>query len=194
MPEFRGARRPPHFDLGRAPYFVTARTLHSRPLFREELGEIAVHQLLSDRDRYGFLLLAYAFMPDHAHFVIVPANGRTISSTMRVVKGGIARRLNMARGGKGSIWQEGFYEKVARTMAQLNAYITYTHRNPVAAGLVSRDEEYALSSAAAGCVEDYQRFVNEPVVASPSHARAEKPAPQNQSEESVRSGLGGNDS
>ncbi len=175
MPEIRSARRPPHVDLGRAPYFVTSRTFESRTLFRGAFGEAAVTRLLADRQRYGFLLLAYAFMPDHAHFVIVPAHGHTISTTMRVVKGGIARQINIAMGAKGAVWQDGFYDKVARTMEQLNAYIEYTHRNPVVAGLVSREAEYALSSADGRCMGDYERFLNEPFVANTSPARAGKP-------------------
>lgn len=178
MPEIRSARRPPHVDLGRAPYFVTSRTFESRTLFRGAFGEAAVTQLLADRQRYGFLLLAYAFMPDHAHFVIVPAHGHTISTTMRVVKGGIARQINIAMGAKGAVWQDGFYDKVARTMEQLNAYIEYTHRNPVVAGLVSREAEYALSSADGRCMSDYQRFLNEPFELESETTRARKPALQ----------------
>lgn len=180
MPDLRSSRRPPHVDLGRTAYFTTTRTVGSQPLFRGAIGALAVEQLLSDRDRYGFLLLAYAFMPDHAHFVIVPAEGHSVSTTMRVVKGGIARRVNVATDGKGSIWQGGFYDKVARTMDQLNAYIEYTHRNPVAAGLVSREAEYALSSADGSCMSDYQRFLNEPFVPESGTARAGKPALQPQ--------------
>lgn len=178
MSDRRGARRPPHFDLGRTPYFATTRVADSHSLVGEEFGEIAVQQLLGDRDRYGFLLLAYVFMPDHAHFVIVPADGHTISSTMRVVKGGIARRLNLAMGIRGSIWQAGFYDKVAHTLGQLNAHIEYTHGNPAAAGLVSRDEHYPFSSEDGSCLADYQRFLNEPFVPDAPTARAEKPALQ----------------
>ena len=77
---------------------------------------------------------------------------------MRIVKGSIARRVNEHLARKGSIWQEGFYDKAARSIEQLNAYIEYTHRNPVDAGLVRRDVEYAYSSADGRCMADYQRF------------------------------------
>ena len=89
-------------------------------------------------------------------------------------------------GAKGAVWQDGFYDKVARTMEQLNAYIEYTHRNPVVAGLASRKDEYALSSADGRCMSDYQRFANEPFVANTSAARAEKPTPRGEMEEAVR--------
>ena len=182
MPEARSARRPPHADLGRAPYFVTSRTFESRTIFQGTIGALAVEQLQAERVRYGFLLLAYAFMPDHAHFVIVPAQGHTISTTMRVVKGGIARQINIEMGARGAVWQDGFYDKVARTIEQLNAYIEYTHRNPVAAGLVAREGEYALSSADGRCMDDYQRFLDEPFVESTGPARAGKPTLQGETD------------
>ena len=156
----RGSKRPPHVDLDRTPYFVSTRVARSELVFLGELAEAARAQLLADRDRYGFRLLAYTFMPDHAHFVIVPAEGRTISATMRIVKGGIARRVNETRGTTGQVWQEGFFDKMARTMEQLNAYIEYMHNNPVKALMVSRAEEYSFSSASGDCMKDYQEFLN----------------------------------
>src|SRR5438045_351074 len=102
-------------------------------------------------------------MPDDEHFVIVLSEEQTISSTMRIVKGSIARRVNEHMGRKGSIWQEGFYDKGARSIEQLNAYIEYTHRNPVDAGLVERSVEYAYSSADGRCMVDYRRFLDEEV-------------------------------
>jgi len=142
------------------PYFVTSRTRSSRPVFRGEIASLAIEQLLADRDRYGFLLPAFVFMPDHAHFVIVPDPSYSISDTMRVIKGSIARCINRSGGG-GPVWQEGFYERAPRTRAELNSYIEYIHHNPVTAGMVERDEDYAYSSARDLSLVDYQRFFEE---------------------------------
>ena len=120
------ARRPPHFDLGAVPYFVSTRTHESKRVFVGSNASVSVEQLLADRDRYGYLILAFAFMPDHAHFVIVPARGHTISATMRIVKAGLARRLNSGASRKGPIWQDGFYDRVATTLEQLNAHTSST--------------------------------------------------------------------
>lgn len=128
--------------------------------FNRETGGVAVEVLLSLREKYGFLLLAYVFMPDHAHFVIVPAGEFTIAQTMRVVKGSIARRLNALRGSDGRFWQEGFWDEVPRTPAQLNAYIDYVHDNPVKAGLSSTRESFAFSSGGGSCLADYQQFLS----------------------------------
>ena len=163
MPD-HSARRPPHVVLERTPYFVSTRTTDSRRIFEGAVAAAAQQQLLSDRERYGFRLLAYVFMPDHAHFVIVPADGRTISATMRVIKGGIAHRINEITGSKGACWQEGFFDKVAATLDQLNAYIQYIHNNPVKASLTPRAEDYLYSSASGDCMANYQEFLNVPCV------------------------------
>lgn len=114
--------------------------------------------LREQRDKYGFLLMAFAFMPDHAHFVIVPAPEHSISQTMRVIKGSIARAVNECRGIEGAVWQTGFFDKNPRNVEELNEFIRYTHDNPVAAKLSSRAEDYAYSSADGGCLDDYRRF------------------------------------
>jgi REP element-mobilizing transposase RayT len=116
---------------------------------------------MRDRERYRFRLLAYVFMPDHAHFIVVPAKGRTISATMRVIKGGIARVVNQSTERKGTVWQGGFFDRVATTLDQLNAYIGYVHNNPVKAGFVTRAEDFVHSSAGGDCMLDYQEFLNE---------------------------------
>ena len=79
---------------------------------------------------------------------------------MRVIKDSIAHRVNELRGTSGSVWQEGFFDKMARTMEQLNAYIEYTHNNPVKALMLSRAEDYSFSSANGDCMKDYQEFLN----------------------------------
>ncbi len=98
-------------------------------------------------------------MPDHAHFVVVPAGNSTVSRTVQLIKGRVARRVNDARGEQGTVWQQGFYDKMVRAREQLNAFIEYTHKNPVDAGLVRNDVLYAFSSADGSCMADYQRFL-----------------------------------
>ena len=161
MAEIRGPRRPPHVDLPNTPYFVSSRTHESRHVFVGARAQAACNELRAVRRQYDFLLLAFAFMPDHAHFVIVPALDSTISRTMQLIKGRVARRVNGLLDEEGTIWQQGFYDKIVQTREQLNAFIEYTHRNPVEAGLVQTEEQYSYSSADGSCMEDYQRFFDE---------------------------------
>jgi REP element-mobilizing transposase RayT len=155
----RTLRRPPHADMGATAYFVSTRTADHARLFVGEYGEAAVRELKAARAQYGFSLLAYCFMPDHAHFVIVPAEGYSISQTMRVIKGSIGRRINKLRNDDSPVWQEGFFDKVVFTREQLNAYIEYTEQNPMKAGLAAGAALYEFSSAEGSCHPDYAAFL-----------------------------------
>jgi REP element-mobilizing transposase RayT len=154
----RRLRRPPHFDLGSIPYFATTRTAGSRRVFLGTLADLAVTELFAVRERYKMRLFAYCFMPDHAHFVIVPGAPHTLSQTMRLVKGSIARRINEAEDTSGKVWQEGYFDKAVRSVDQLNQYIKYTQENPVKAGLCDEPEGYPFSSAGGRCLDDYHAF------------------------------------
>jgi REP element-mobilizing transposase RayT len=118
-----------------------------------------MEELLRLRAKYEFLLLAFVFMPDHAHFVVAPAKGFSIGRTMRIVKGTIARRINVVGGIRGSVWQTGFFGKVPSTLDDLNSFIRYTHENPVRAGLVESVSDYPYSSADGRCSADYDAFL-----------------------------------
>lgn len=159
----KAGRRPPHIDAGGVPYFVSTRAHRSPRIFVGRAAEIAVQELSDQRNRSGFLLLAFAFMPDHAHFVVVPHHSSNISGTMRIIKGSIARRVNQHLGTSGPLWQEGFFDRVARTREQLHAYIEYVHQNPVAARLVDDASAYPYSSGDGRCMADYHAFFEEEV-------------------------------
>ncbi len=151
-------RRPEHYDLGRIPYFVTTRTHKSERIFVDSIAQTVVDELFELRGKYGFLIPSFVLMPDHAHFLVVPAQNFTISQTMRVIKGGIARRVNSVRGREGSVWQDGFRDSAPKSLDELHAYISYIEHNPVRAGLVRNAETYAFSSADGRCEDDYQAF------------------------------------
>ena len=141
------------------PYFTTARTDQSRRVFTGHSAEVAVEELYAAREKYHLLLLAFCFMPDHAHFVIVPGEPYTISQTMRIVKGAIARRINRENGRQGQVWQEGFFDEVPQSLHELNRFIAYVHNNPVKGGLCRSVEEYAYSSGDGRCLDDYWKFL-----------------------------------
>ena len=153
-----GARRPKHGGAASQPYFVSTRTFRSQHIFVGRAAELATRTLHEQRDKYGFLLLGFVFMPDHAHFVVVPGKGHTISQTMRLIKGAIARAVNEDCGGSGPVWQTGFFDKSPATMEELNEFIRYAHDNPVVARLSRDAAGYPYSGGDGSCLLDYQRF------------------------------------
>jgi len=150
-PQRFSQRRPRHVDTELQPYFVTSRVRGSRRLFIGEANKAAVETLFAQRERYGLLILAYVFMPDHAHFVLVPNAGYTIEQTMRVIKGSVARVVNGLLGLSGALWQGGFWDKMPRNVGELNRFIAYTEANPDRARLAA----VRTSAGDARCWQDY---------------------------------------
>jgi putative transposase len=118
--------------------------------------------------RQGFLLLAYVFMPEHAHLVVVPweAEAGTVSELLYAIKRPMSYRVKVAmeakrdprlgelmvreRPGKMAFrfWQEGpGHDRNLRDVEALGEAIAYAHLNPVKRGLCTKPEEWRWSSA-----------------------------------------------
>lgn len=154
------AWRPPHADLGQTAYFASTRITKNGPVLVGEVASAALRALWEAREKYDFLLLSFALMPDHAHFIVVPRDGFTIGQTMRLVKGSLAKRVNELLNREGRVWQPGFLDKIPRTVDELNAYVRYADDNPAAAGLAPPGGQYAFASFGEDrCRDDYNRFL-----------------------------------
>jgi len=89
-------------------------------------------------------------MPNHVHHVIVPATAIGMSRALCAVHGQFAQRINRMRGITGHLWQGEYRSSPLDVSHFLNA-VRYVERNPVAAGLVAKAEDYTWSSAACHC-------------------------------------------
>ena len=100
-------------------------------------------QRTADEDE--FALMAYCFMPDHLHLAV---EGRSPASDLRrFVKVAKQRVAYMARTEFriACIWQDGYYERVLRTLESMDTLIRYILDNPVRAGLVERAQDFPHS-------------------------------------------------
>jgi REP-associated tyrosine transposase len=100
--------------------------------------------------RQQLAIFAYCLMPNHVHLVVVPSSADGMHRVMRAVHSQYAQRVNRMREIHGHLWQGRYYSSPLDTRHFLNA-IRYVELNPVRAGLASRAEDYAWSSAAARC-------------------------------------------
>ncbi len=98
------------------------------------------------RERRGFLLPGYVFMPDHWHAVIFPRKGDTLSSVMNALKVSSMRGINSLRGAKQPPWQPRYYDRIVRSVKEFYDTLQYLHLNPVGAGLAAAPEDWAWSS------------------------------------------------
>jgi putative transposase len=91
-------------------------------------------------------LHSYAVMANHVHVLLTPV--APMAQITRLVKGATARQANLLLGFAGSyFWQEESFDHWVRNPAEWQKIRTYIERNPVAAGLVARAEDWPWSSA-----------------------------------------------
>lgn len=101
-----------------------------------------------DRDREDFLerlsdllprtetaCYAWAFMPNHAHFVLRTGN-IPLSSVMRRLLTGYAVSLNHRHNRSGPLFQNRYKSIICQEDAYLKELVRYIHLNPVRAGMV----------------------------------------------------------
>ena len=100
-----------------------------------------------DHELGHFVLHAFVVMPNHAHVLIEPRIDPV--RVLKGIKGTAARAINrvLCRTGR-PLWQDESFDHWVRNEAEFERIRAYIERNPVAAGLVSRAEEWPWSSAA----------------------------------------------
>jgi putative transposase len=100
--------------------------------------------------RAGLAIIAYCLMPNHVHTVAIPSGKDSLGRALQSVHSQYAQRVNRMRGIVGHLWQGRYHSCALDANHFLNA-VRYVERNPVAARLVQRAEDYPWSSAAAHC-------------------------------------------
>jgi putative transposase len=94
-------------------------------------------------------LLAYCFMPDHAHLLV---EGTTDCADARVFMASAKKRSGIAyaRRAHEPLWQEGYHDRVLRPSDDPRALARYMLNNPVRAGLAVSPLEYPFWAPTAG--------------------------------------------
>jgi putative transposase len=132
-------RRLHHWTLGVATYFVTFRV--DRTQFSSAERRIVLDHVCSGHGRF-YDLAATMVMPDHAHLILKPRDGFSLSRIMKGIKGVAAHRVNMSRGTTGTVWQDESWDRILRDAAEFDEKLQYMIDNPVKAGLTENGEEY----------------------------------------------------
>jgi len=84
---------------------------------------------------------AYCFMPDHVHLVAAARGEVDLVGVVQRFKS-VSTRLYWQHGGKGKLWQRGFYDHVVRNEENLRQLARYVLANPVRAGMVEDFRDY----------------------------------------------------
>jgi putative transposase len=79
-------------------------------------------------------------MPNHVHVIMKPLLDFELEDTLKLIKGYVARQINLAFGKNGPIWEQESYDRIIRDTAHLQNVIRYIGRNGSKAGL--QEHEY----------------------------------------------------
>jgi putative transposase len=95
----------------------------------------------------GVACWAYCLMPNHIHLILVPSDEDGLRAALAPVHRRYAGVINARRRRTGHFWQ-GRYGAAAMDEAHLASAFRYILRNPVAARLARRPQDWRWSSAA----------------------------------------------
>ena len=116
-------------------------------LRRPELADVVAAALrFFDGQRYE--LRSWVVMPNHAHVVLWPKHGHTLSEILHSWKSYTVHEINKLLPNKVvPFWQRESYDHLIREDDELHRFINYTHMNPVKAGLCGQPQLWRRSSA-----------------------------------------------
>ena len=142
-------------------FFVTTNlALGTRPLIPTE-RDLILNVLSGQRSLGELFLFGYAVMPTHVHLLLHPHN-KDLVQIMRNLKSRTGFEILRARGGRGTFWQERYFDTIIRRVHNFWEKLEYIHRNPVEAGLVEKKEDWPWSS-----YRHYLRRMDVPVPVDP---------------------------
>ncbi len=129
------------------PHHVTQRGNRRQPTFFCDDDYLAYIELVAEWcAKYDVAIWAWCLMPNHVHLIVVPQTETGLARAIGEAHRRYTRMINFRENWRGHLWQERF-ASFPMGESHLLAAIRYIEMNPVAAGMVSRPEEYRWSSA-----------------------------------------------
>lgn len=128
-------------------HHVTQRGNRRLPIFFSDGDRLAYLDLLAKAaDASATRCLAWCLMDNHVHLILVPENTDGLRAMLGEAHRRYTRMINFREGWRGYLFQ-GRFASYPMDDAHLMAAVRYVETNPVAAGMVSRAEDWAWSSA-----------------------------------------------
>ncbi len=127
-------------------YHAILRGNHRQPIFGDRDDYLSFEAILADAlDRYGAILLAYCWMPNHVHLAVQIADA-PLGDLMRVLASRYARQLQRAVPTTGHLFERRYRARLVDADRYLLALVRYIHLNPVRARMVADPRDYPWSS------------------------------------------------
>jgi putative transposase len=127
------------------PCHITICSRRNEEIFLKEKYTTCCMDLLESLCKeYALRPLAYCFMPDHIHVIVVVEGNRSIIAFVQAFKSR-ATIESYKHGFQGKIFQPRFYDRFIRSDQNLENEIKYVLENPVRSGIVEDYPDYPYS-------------------------------------------------
>jgi REP element-mobilizing transposase RayT len=144
-------RRLPHFERPWSKFAVAFSTLRRNELIPAE-RDIVLESIVREHVRGRYELYVACVMPDHVHVLFEPqvkdlgGEGESIfwslAEIFQGIKSASAHKIAKARGKRGRVWQEEYFDRLIRSESDLQEKFLYICRNPWDSGIVGSTEDY----------------------------------------------------
>jgi len=123
-------------------YFLTICTHNrTRPFTDTAIVALVLRQFLHVAAEQHVEILAYCFMPDHLHLIVIAHGASTdLQRFVRLAKQYSGFAFTRVTGHR--LWQDSYFDRTLRNVEELPALVQYTIRNPLRAGLVRAPIDY----------------------------------------------------
>lgn len=130
---------------------------HGSCIFKNPAAARIVQESLFEYSRTHYDLHYWVVMSNHAHIMITPFGGVSLSDAMQRIKGASSKRIHEKLGGRGRLWQPESFDRLVRNDDMRDRVAHYIHWNPVKAKLCKQPEDWPYSSANRVAVDLYKQ-------------------------------------
>jgi len=158
----RSSPRLQTFDYtGPYAYSITINADGGRPYFRDaRFVRFCIQTLHGKGDAHGFEVIAYCFMPNHVHLLVVGLTEFSrLQPFMQQFKQITGFAFKQEHGAP--LWHRSYYDRVLRKDEDLQTVAAYIWANPVRIGLVQTAEDYPYSGPAERLLGEAERLGDE---------------------------------
>lgn len=114
--------------------------------FGDDNYRYLIQKMKSSFEDYGANIIAYCLMPNHYHLLVQQLTDVKLSKWLRKIFVGYSLAINKQQERSGTLF-EGRPKHIAiEKEGYLNHLMWYIHTNPVAAGIVSRPDQWMYSN------------------------------------------------
>ena len=133
------------------PHHITQRGVRSMDIFEDDNERRSYLQYMAEEStRFGVTFLCWCLMSNHVHLIAVPESKDSLARAIGEAHRRYTRMKNFASGVRGYLFQ-GRFNSCVLDQQHLLAAGRYVEKNPVAAGLIGRPQEYPWSSCRYNC-------------------------------------------